>query len=109
MSADETPTGTPTPEPAPELGLVTGQRRLFFTAEGELDLGWALLLLCCLNGLVIFDLQAIGIIQGPSTEGWFWFGSFTLFCFLAGATVNRARLIAQVKGAAPDHPSREGP
>lgn len=77
---------------------MTSQRgTLIRTREGDLDLGWVILLIAFLNGIVIFDLTAIGWIPGPDTEGWLWYGSLTLFAFLSGVAIARARLIVAAK------------
>lgn len=68
---------------------------LFYTKDGALDLGWLILVLCCLVGLTVFVASAVGAIKGPSVAGWAWFGSFTAMAFIAGAARDRAVLIAQ--------------
>ncbi|MGE0347630.1 MAG: hypothetical protein AB7N73_15775 [Gemmatimonadales bacterium] len=74
--------------------------RLLFVerADGtvELDLGWAILALAFLNGLVAFDLAAAGIWR-ISVAAWSWYGSLTGLAFIAGATISRARLMAESK------------
>lgn len=67
---------------------------LFHTRTGDLDFGWAILLVCCVVGLTIFTAQACGLIPGPSIAAWSWFGAFTTMAFISGATISRARLIA---------------
>lgn len=70
---------------------------IFHTREGDMDLGWAILLACVVVGLVVFTALAFGWIPGPSVAGWAWFGSFTTMSFIAGAAIGRARLIAGSK------------
>ena len=60
----------------------------------ELDLGWLILAVAFLNGLVAFDLAAAGVWQ-ISVAAWSWYGSLTGLAFIAGATISRARLIAE--------------
>lgn len=67
---------------------------LFYTKEGDLDFGWAILLVCCIYGLVAFGLDAAGVWR-VGVAAWAWFGSFTTLAFIAGAALGRARLIAQ--------------
>lgn len=67
--------------------------RLFFTQNDELDLGWLLLLIGFVNGLTIFDLAALGVAR-VSIAAWSWYGGVITMCFIAGATIARARLIA---------------
>jgi hypothetical protein len=67
---------------------------LFYTKDGDLDFGWAILLACCGFGLVAFGLDAAGVWD-VSVAAWAWYGSFTSLAFIAGAAVGRARLIAQ--------------
>jgi len=68
---------------------------LFYTKDGDLDFGWAILLLACAIGLTVFVAESIGLIRGPSIAGWSWFGAFTSMAFIAGAAISRARLIAK--------------
>lgn len=67
---------------------------LLRTKEGDLDLGWVILIVCVVFGCAMFVLEATGELK-PSTAGWAWFGSFTTLAFIAGATISRARLIAK--------------
>lgn len=60
----------------------------------ELDLGWAILAIAFLNGIVAFDLAAAGI-WSISVAAWSWYGSLTGLAFIAGATISRARLLAE--------------
>lgn len=62
----------------------------------ELDLGWAILAVAFLNGILAFDLAAAGVWQ-ISIAAWSWYGSLTGLAFLAGATISRARLMAESK------------
>jgi hypothetical protein len=67
---------------------------LFRTKEGDLDFGWVLLIVGFTNGIVIFDLDALGIVEvGPAA--WAFYGSVITMCFIAGVTISRARLIAK--------------
>ncbi len=70
---------------------------LFFTKDGRLDLGWLILLACCVVGLWAFiglGVQAIPKDAIPQAA-WAWFGAFTTMAFIAGATTARAALIAK--------------
>lgn len=71
--------------------------RLFFTADdasqGELDIGWLLLAIAFINGVVFFDLAAFGVVT-ISVVAWSWYGSLTACAFIAGTTVAKARLLA---------------
>jgi hypothetical protein len=60
----------------------------------ELDLGWAILVLCSLSGVTAFFIELL-TDNDISNAGWAWFGSFTTFAFIAGASLSRARLIAK--------------
>lgn len=62
----------------------------------ELDLGWAILILCCLVGIFVFLLEAL-TPKSASIAAWTWFGAFTSMAFIAGTTLARARLIAESK------------
>jgi len=42
-------------------------------------------------------LEGFGIMKHISVAAWTWFGSFTTLCFIAGAAIDRARLIAKGK------------
>lgn len=90
----------PQPEVIVSEAPAVGPRRklwqaMFFTKEGSLDLGWLILLTCCIVGLTVFVASSVGAIKGPSVAGWAWFGSFTAMAFIAGAARDRAVLIAQ--------------
>lgn len=67
--------------------------RMIFTSSGDLDLGWVLLALAFVNGILFFDLAALGHAR-VSVAAWSWYGSLTGLSFIAGATISRARLIA---------------
>jgi hypothetical protein len=71
--------------------------RLFFTSFDrdtmELDIGWLLLLIAFVNGIIIFDLSALGIVD-VSLAAWSWYGSLTAMVFIAGTTIAKARLLA---------------
>lgn len=71
--------------------------RLFFTADdptkGELDIGWLLLGIAFLNGIVFFDLAALGVVN-ITIPAWSFYGSLTAMSFIAGTTVSKARLLA---------------
>lgn len=71
-----------------------GWHRLFYTRAGELDFGWLILATCCVVGVVGFVLAGFGVFKAPGAA-WGWFGAFTSMAFIAGAAVDRARLIAQ--------------
>lgn len=62
----------------------------------ELDLGWAILAMAFLNGLLAFDLAAAGVWR-VTVAAWSWYGSLTGLAFLAGATISRARLMAEAR------------
>lgn len=64
----------------------------FFTREGDMDLGWAILSFCVVVGMTAFLLEGFGVMKGLSTAGWTWFGSFTTASFGAATLVARARL-----------------
>ncbi len=68
-----------------------------YTKSGELSLGPLTLIICCLLGMLAFMLEGFGVMQHISIAAWTWFGSFTTLCFIAGAAVDRARLIAKGK------------
>lgn len=70
------------------------QGTMFRTKEGDLDLGWAILVVCVVFGCGMFVLEGTGEVR-PSTAAWAWFGSFTSLAFIAGAAISRARLIAK--------------
>lgn len=67
---------------------------IFFTKSGDLDIGWLILIVCCLIGLFVFLYEAL-LQKGPSIAAWSWFGAFTSMAFIAGAARDRARLIAK--------------
>lgn len=67
---------------------------LFFTKDGELATGQVILIACCLVGMVMFVWDAVDARVTVSTPAWAWFGSYTTMCFIAGAAVDRARLIS---------------
>jgi len=66
---------------------------LLYTAGGELDLGWLLLLIAFANAIVFFDLAAFRLVT-ISVAAWAFYGSMISLCFIAGAAISRARLIA---------------
>lgn len=70
-----------------------GWHRLIFTADGDLDFGWIILVACCIVGLASFVASGLGVFTAPPWA-WAWFGSFTAMAFIAGAAISRARLIA---------------
>ena len=74
---------------------------LFFTKEGHLDLGWLILLVCCIVGLWAFI--GLGMQKIPKDAippaAWAWFGAFTTMAFIAGATTARAAMIAKSTAA----------
>lgn len=64
------------------------------TKDGDLDLGWMILIVCVVFGCGMFVLEGTGEVA-PSTAAWAWFGSFTTLAFINGAAIARARLIAK--------------
>src|SRR6185312_15147859 len=71
-----------------------GWHRLVFTADGDLDFGWLILVVCCVVGLGAFIASGLHHFDA-SRWAWAWFGSFTALAFIAGAAISRARLIAK--------------
>jgi hypothetical protein len=67
---------------------------LFRTKEGDVDFGWVLLIIGFANGILLFDLDAFGVVK-ISTPAYAWYGSVITMCFIAGAAIARARLIAK--------------
>lgn len=67
---------------------------LLFTKDGELATGQVILIACCLVGMVMFVVDSVSVGVTVSTAAWAWFGSYTTMCFIAGAAVDRARLIS---------------
>ena len=94
--------------PLTEVAELSERRQgtLLRTKEGDLDLGWLILMIAFLNGIVVFDLAAWGLIPGPNTEAWVWYSSLTLFAFLSGVAIARARLIVSAKIGQHDYPPR---
>lgn len=70
---------------------------LFFTKDGRLDLGWLILLTCCVIGLWAFVGLALQKIPKDAIPqaAWAWFGAYTTMAFIAGAATARAALIAK--------------
>ncbi len=70
---------------------------LFFTKDGRLDLGWLILVTCCVVGLGAFIGLALRKIPHDAIPqaAWAWFGAYTTMAFIAGATTARAALIAK--------------
>jgi hypothetical protein len=70
---------------------------LFFTKDGRLDLGWLILLVCCVVGLWVFVGLAMQVIPKDAIPqaAWAWFSAFTTMAFIAGAATARAALIAK--------------
>lgn len=66
---------------------------LIYTVQGELDLGWLLLLIAFANAILFFDLAAFKVVS-ISVAAWAFYGSMISLCFIAGAAISRARLIA---------------
>lgn len=64
------------------------------TKDGDLDLGWMILVVCVVFGCGMFVLEGMAEVK-PSTAAWAWFGSFTTLAFINGAAIARARLIAK--------------
>lgn len=60
----------------------------------ELDLGWIILAVAFANGILAFDLAAAGLWH-ITVAAWSWYGSLTGLAFVAGATISRARLLAE--------------
>lgn len=85
---------------------------LFFTANNELDMGWAILLACCLVGLLAFFVTTTTVIMALikaktgstplpmwvaalGVAAWAWFGAFCTMAFISGSRRDSARLIAE--------------
>jgi hypothetical protein len=80
---------------------------LLHTKEGDLDLGWVILLVGLANGLTFFDLAALGLAE-VSIQAWAWYGTVITMCFIAGVSVSRARLIAKM-GAPKSDEQKDSP
>ena len=69
--------------------------RLVFTKDGDLDLGWVILLIAFLNGILVWDFIAFGKAT-MTPQGWVWYGAVTTMAFISGVSIAKARLIAKV-------------
>jgi hypothetical protein len=77
--------------------IIERKNPLLYTKSGELSIGPITLVFCCLVGMLAFMLEGFGIMKHISVAAWTWFGSFTTLCFIAGAAIDRARLISKGK------------
>ena len=68
---------------------------LLYTKEGELSLGPLMLVAAGIQGSFLMIAEGYGWAPHISWHAWAFWGSYVTMTFIAGAAVDRARLIAK--------------